>query len=222
MDIRVYKSDIPNIDYNSTPSNVNNKKLLIIVHRIVMKLREKEFSLGDFDHLYLNLTTCLESGAIEPAKRSVDRYHPWYRFYDVGVDESFYNALDTEQAVDKIIAILEEVLLQYFAENESEKEMIRESIREAVTQKENMLMRFKVKETATRKAVVYMRWLDCLRYAPLLCVYDAEGNELLRKELALISDFDAFGTIQLSNKKVTIKPRTNVFTKHLKPISFEF
>ena len=46
-DIRVFKSCIPNIDGNALPSDINNKKLNIVLHRIVMKLRENGFSLGE-------------------------------------------------------------------------------------------------------------------------------------------------------------------------------
>ena len=59
-DIRLYRSNIPNIDGNSHPSEFAPKQLNIIVTRIVMKLRENGFSLGDFDHLYINFTNGVE------------------------------------------------------------------------------------------------------------------------------------------------------------------
>ena len=57
-DIRLYKSESRNEYgvYNTEP--FADKKLNAIVQRVVMKLRENEFSLGDFDHLYINFTTC--------------------------------------------------------------------------------------------------------------------------------------------------------------------
>ncbi len=73
-DIRLYKSQESNIDGNSLPSVFTDQKLNIIVARIVMKLREAEFSLGEFDHLYLNFTTCSIDGGSSLSKRSVDTY----------------------------------------------------------------------------------------------------------------------------------------------------
>lgn len=67
-DIRVYKSVVDNIDGNSMPASLGNKPLNITVHRIVMKLRENGFSLGAFDHLYINLTTCIEPGRFNRQK----------------------------------------------------------------------------------------------------------------------------------------------------------
>jgi len=42
-----------------------------------MKLRESEFSLGEFDHLYINFTTCDMVDELNLSDE-VDRYHPWY------------------------------------------------------------------------------------------------------------------------------------------------
>ena len=83
-------------------------------------------------------------------------------------------------------------------------------------------MRYKSKETANRKAVLYLRLLDSGDYYPLLCVYDADGNELMKKDLSVSADLNPYGTIGLSSKKVIINPKSNAFTTELKPISFEF
>lgn len=55
-DIRLYRSLTGNIDVNALLDAFSNKELNGVIHRIVMKLREKKFSLGDFDHLYINFT----------------------------------------------------------------------------------------------------------------------------------------------------------------------
>lgn len=219
-DIRIYKSDIPNVNGNQLPADINNKALSVVLHRVVMKLRENKFSLGEFDHLYLNFTVCVENGVISPAKRDKDIYHPWYRYYDVGVDDGLYNTLDSEQCIERVISLTEKTLLKHFAFDEDVRNVILSSVAAAKEQKENMLMQYKVKETASRKAVVFLRYLDSGLYFPLLCVYDADGNQLLKKDLPVCADLNAFGTIQLSNKSVTIKPRQNAFTSALIPQSF--
>ena len=57
-DIRLYKSESRNEHGVYAIESFSNKKLNAIIQRVVMKLRESEFSLGEFDHLYINLTTC--------------------------------------------------------------------------------------------------------------------------------------------------------------------
>ena len=74
-DIRLFRSQIDNIDGSPHPSSFGSKQWCIIIHRIVMRLREHHFSLGEYDHLYINFTTCLAAGKISLADRSVDPYH---------------------------------------------------------------------------------------------------------------------------------------------------
>ena len=84
-----------------------------------------------------------------------------------------------------------------------------------------MLMCFKKKKIAKGTANVYLRLLDNGNYLPILCVTDSSENEVFRIDLPETIDLNIIGEIQLSSKKVTIKPRRNVFAKELQPISFE-
>lgn len=221
-DIRVYKSVVDNIDGNSMPASLGNKPLNITVQRIVMKLRENGFSLGAFDHLYINLTTCIEPGQIQQAKRSVDRHHPWYRYYDVGIKPELFDVLGSEAAIGSVVEKVEQVLIASFSADKATEQMIQASVKEAVELGPDMLMRFKEKKSAKCTAILYLRQLDNVKYKPLLCVYDLEGKELLREDLPETLELNAFGEILLSSKKVTIKPRKNFFTRDMEPITFVF
>lgn len=195
-DIRVYKSVVDNIDGNSMPASLGNKPLNITVHRIVMKLRENGFSLGAFDHLYINLTTCIEP--------------------------ELFDVLGSESAIGSVVEKVEKVLIASFSADKATKQMIRASVKEAVELGPDMLMRFKEKKSAKCTAILYLRQLDNVKYKPLLCVYDLEGKELLREDLPETLELNAFGEILLSSKKVTIKPRKNFFTRDMEPITFVF
>lgn len=219
-DIRLYKSDVENIDGNSQPYGFADKKLNAVIRRVVMKLREQNFSLGDFDHLYLNFTSCLPEGTIQPAKRSVDRYYPWYRYYDIGIAPERFDHLAAEECRETVMLLTQQTLLQFFAPDESSGKIVREAIEEAAAKGEEMLMRFKEKKSVKNTAVVYLRYLDNANYLPLLCVYDLQGNTILQKTLSETADLSPIGEIQLSSKKVTIKPRKNSFSKGLQPVSF--
>ncbi len=220
-DIRVYKSKIENVDGNSTPESFTNKKLNVILHRIVMKLRESKFSLGEFDHLYLNFTVCLDEGSMQLAKRIIDCYHSWYRWYDIGVSRALFNSLEENECIEEVVSFVEQILLKFFATDSNSVGIIKDSIKVAVNQGENMLMFFKEKKSAKAKADIYLRFLDSARYCPLLCVYDLDGCEILRKDLPETIDLASVGEIQLSSKRVTVKPRKSVFAGGLIPITFE-
>lgn len=96
-DIRLYKSSETEIH-----SGLSNKPLNITVHRVVMKLREYGFLLGEYDHLYINFTTLKPEGTIELID-TTDSYHPWYRYCDIGVSQTEYSNLEnTDFVLSKI------------------------------------------------------------------------------------------------------------------------
>lgn len=143
-DIRLFRSTIANIDGNPLPESFGSKQLNIIIHRIVMKLREQKFSLGEYDHLYLNFTTQLSEDICLPARRSADVYHKWYRFYDVGISEDMYYKLNSESSTDYIISKLQNVLVQFF--NCGNICLIKDCIFEAVEKGENMMILYKIQD----------------------------------------------------------------------------
>lgn len=219
-DIRVYRSQVENIAGNSMPHQFSNKELNIILHRITMKLRENHFTMGDFNHLYINLTTCKIEGRIAPSKRGIDKYHAWYRDYDVEVSQDLFDVLETPQCIQSVIEIVEQVLQKLFCTPQFNHELIHSCVSEALTQGEKMLIKFKEKQAANNKAVLYLRYLDNGRYLPLLRVFDLEDTILLEQDLPETNNLDAYGVIQLSGKKVTIKPRKNDLAQKLEPITF--
>lgn len=219
-DIRLFTSQVPNKDGEPPPSAIGNKRLNVQVHRIVMKLRESGFSCGDFDHLYLNFTTCPVEGRIAPSRRSADKSHSWYRYYDVEVPQRVWEQADSVQAEEQLLVLAEKVLTQFFARPEFDAEKIHRCVKEAITQKENMLMKFKEKRSAKGSAVIYLRYLDSGKCRPILRVTGTSGELRLEEDLPEMITLDALGEIVLTSKQVIIKPRKNAYTKTLNPISF--
>ena len=206
-DIRLYKSS--EIDNRS---GISNKALNLSLHRVVMKLREYGFSLGEYDHIYMNFTTMKPADSIELIDKA-DPYHPWYRYCDIGVSKNEYENLENTNFVFEKLKI---ALLNLF----DMQNIIEQAFEEAKKGAE-MLMCFKKKKIAKGTANVYLRLLDNGNYLPILCVTDSSENEVFRIDLPETIDLNIIGEIQLSSKKVTIKPRRNVFAKELQPISFE-
>ena len=180
-DIRIYSSSIRNIDGNSFPQDINNKLAVLAARRAAMKLRERHFSLGEFDHLYINFTTCSITNGMSPSGRSIDGYHSWYRYYDYQIDESVFEAINTETFAEKVLDCIQQILLTFFASSEEDTILIIESIN-AAKEGEHMKIKYKEKRTARATAVVFLRLYNDGQYHPLLRVNDPEGHILLEKE----------------------------------------
>ena len=219
-DIRLFKSNVENID-GYTPSYIDTKEILPILKRVVMKLREHNFSLGDCTHLYINFTTCLPEGTMLLANRTVIREDSWFKFYDVGVSAEFIEQMEIHKCYDAALELIKNVLLLYYIREQDDLEIICSSFEIAVKQGEQMLMKFKEKKSAKNHAIIYLRYLDTHKFLPLLRVYDNQNNLILVKDLPASAELNHLGTIQLSSKRVTIKPRQNIFAKDLKPITYE-
>ena len=220
-DIRLFKSEGRTESGHFDMVSFGDKRSIAAVKRIVMKLRENGFSMGDFDHLYINFTLCELSAPME-LSQEVDLYHPWFRHCHVRVPREVYESLGTVDGHGHIIPIIGDVLTAFFARADFDEARIRDCIQEAVTGGEGMLMPFKEKTTAKRRAVIYLRFLDSCRYAPLLRVYDGDGNLVLERDLPQMVTLDAIGELQVGLKKVTVKPRKNALTAGKKPMIFEY
>ena len=220
-DIRLYKSETQNESGGYITNSFADKKLNAIVKRVVMKLRENEFSLGEYDHLYVNFTTCNIAEKMNLSDK-VDRYHPWVRYCNIHVEENFYNKLGSPESWNDIILHIKNALTTYFVSEDFDETRILSCVQQAVEQGEDMLMKFKEKVSTNRRAVIFLRYLDSCKFYPLLMVYDAEENLLLKKDLPETVMLDYIGDIQVSTKRVAIKPRKNAFTTQIAPLVFEY
>ena len=220
-DIRLYKSGSQNEYgiYNTEPFADN--KLNAIVQRVDMKLRENEFSLCDFDHLYINFTTCDISEKMYLSDE-VDKYHSWYRYCTIRIEKDIYDKLNFSESYEYIVQCISKVIVTYFSSQDFNETYILSCVQEALELGENMLMKFKEKVTTKRKAIIYLRFLDTCRFYPLLRVYDTEDNLLFEKDLPEATMLDYLGDIQISTKQVTIKPRKNSLAKYSAPLIFQY
>lgn len=220
-DIRLYKSEEKNEYGKPIATSFADKKLNAVIHRIVMKLRENGFSLGDFDHLYINFVTFDITEKIYLSEE-IDRYHPWYRNCFINIEKELYDSIGELDTYDFIINAIVDVLTTYFVTEEFDSKCIKYCISHAVEQGENMLMRFKEKKSTKRKAIVFLRYLDDCVYYPLLRVYDLDNNMLFEKGLPKTLTLDCFGEIQVSTKRIKIKSRKNAFSDFKKEMIFEY
>ena len=141
-DIRLYKSWILSESGTDITTSFGDKKLNAITRRIAMKLRESEFSLGDFDHLYINFTTYDLDKEMNLSTK-VDRYHPWYRYCNIPVEKDFHNILGSPQSYEGIVHWIATALITYFSTEDFDQSRILAGVQQAVEQGEQMLMKFK-------------------------------------------------------------------------------
>lgn len=190
----------------------------VALRRAVLRLREKGFSLGDSDHLYLNFTTALPEDEMCLCGHT-DREHPWYRFVDVGATDL---AALAEPASLPVILNAAERALSLAVPGDAAHRLVHDAIREAVEQGADMEVPFREKRHAKGRAVVYLRIRDDGLYAPLLRVYRTDGTEALREELPACVELTYLGEMQLSARRVTIRPRRSAWAEAqgLAPLSF--
>lgn len=212
-DIRIYKG--------MKMSDIGSKKMHLAAHRVAMKLRENGFSFGEYDHLYICFSSEEPAGSVVLDK-NVDKYFPWFRKVCVGISPEDLSSIETAEDTSSTFEHIENVLLTLFGSDPAAAASIRNAIEEAKKGPE-MLMHFKEKKAAKGTAVIYLRLLDNAHYLPVLSVKNTAGIEVLRENLPETLDLGSMGEIQLSSKKVTVKPRKNSYTKAraLEPVSFE-
>ena len=219
-DIRLYKSSSKNEFGSFITESFCSIKLNAIIKRIVMKLRENNFSLGDYDHLYINFTICDITTEIE-LSNYVDNYHPWYRYCNVKIDKKLFDSLDNDESISLIISCAEKVLC-LFASESFNNDKIKFCIEEALEQRENMLMKYKEKDTIKKKVIIYLRFLDTCEYFPLLRLFDATGTLLIEQNLPKSITLDYIGEILIKKESIIIKPKQNAFSKSLENIVINY
>lgn len=213
-DIRLYKSSKP-----GERTSFAEKAPVVAVRRLAMKLRESGFSLGNFDHLYLVFSCNIPEGEISLFDNS-DRFHPWYRYCELGISPAKYELLDSPEAAIYVLEQAGKALLKLFNDSASQESIIKKAVSEA-SKGQEMLIRLKEKKTIALSAAIYLRLLDSGAYQPQLCVTNSENVEILRKALPICMDLSSIGDIQLSSRKVSVKARKNACVGDFQPVCFE-
>lgn len=98
-DIRVYESENENIAGKSLPSELGNifkptENTNFIGQRIARKLNEFKYSYGDFDHIYINLTTHIKENEIQISNRYLDKR---IKYIDFGTSSKYFNSLQNKR-----------------------------------------------------------------------------------------------------------------------------
>ncbi len=227
-DIRLFEADEPNQDGYSFPHYIgtiyayDSGECQPVIDRLMFLLRHKGFSLGAFDHLYLNLTTQLPHGEILISNR-IDRYHPWYRFADMGCDVQQFNSWELSQKSEFVLSSIRRAI-GLFVDAESA-QVADDCFEEVLRYGEELAIPYKEKQGDPYTVRILVKITDDLDFIPIVRVLD--GDTLVREVVLPPYSRDPFilqfGTINIGKKSVRIVPRKSYDAEYyeLKPIKIE-
>ena len=222
-DIRLFESLKENIDGESLPSyigkiyHLDESELSIYILRLLFLLRYNQFSLGDFDHLYLNFTPIIEDESVELSKRSIIIEEKWFRYVDVGCSIDSFNFL-TDESKNQLILNMIKKTLKLFTNQDIDnyfKDIIDDNIQ--FPYKEKINNNYLVKITA--------RIINNMRIVPVLKIYENNNfkKDIVLDEMSRDKFIMQFSTIVIGKSSFVIKPRTSSLSKLYKvtPLKFD-
>ena len=211
-DIRFFESNEPNESGFSFPSDIgklyafDSTECQEVIHRLLLLLRHKGFSLGEFDHLYLNLTTQLPHGEIVISNR-IDRYHKWYRFVDAGCDVQRFNGWETWKKCEFVLASIHRAI-GLFTEAESAR-VVDECFEEVLRRGSELAIPYKEKQHDRYTVRVLVKITDDLDFIPVIRIINGDSpvREMILPPYSRDPFILQFGSISIGKKSVRFVPR---------------
>ncbi|UJF25115.1 hypothetical protein L0B52_02930 [Suttonella sp. R2A3] len=229
-DIRLYESEIENISGHSLPSYLGiilkpTKNLVHITQRIARKLNELNYSFGEQDHIYINLTSLLKENKLHVSNRNIDRR---IQYVDFGIVPEKFNALQDNQKdafiETKILEILESI------SNKNSQKLIEQTKFELAKYGRELKIHFKTKETKTYRIDIYYQVAPVNKLDNAIIEYKDKKNASTTTHNFTLEDYEDIyslvDTIGVKNNKIILNPkksfRAELTTKRYKtPITFE-
>lgn len=230
-DIRLFESEVPNVDGNPTPHYIGNiydydhMQCLDVIERLLFLLRHRGFGFDGFDHLYLNFTPCISHGLVQDVNRYNIREFSWYHYVDVGCEaERFNNWSLTEQNAFVLNAVKNAAIMKA---PEDQKQIFIDTFDEVIQAGENLLLPYKRKKNGELMVEIFVRINDDLDFLPLIRVTSKDGITKAEQKLRSYDRYEfisQISTITIGKSYVRIAPRKNWYADYysLKPIRIEW
>ena len=193
----------------------DNIGLVALTNRFVLKLREVEFQLQDFDHIYINLSSVISDGVIQLSKRSIDKYHSFYRFIDIGLSPIKFNNYCDEKKHPLLINLASQSIQALFCENTTLKKIVQECEMDAIHLGEKGKIVYKRKSNDTLSVEILISILNTNKYVPYIKLTSDNGlNKIVKYPSILTQDELAFqfGSIIIKKSSAIIKPKANLLS----------
>lgn len=210
-EIRYYESGISNIAGNSAPDNLGRlfhpaADTNYLGKRIARKLHELNFSYGEFDHIYINLTTILPENELVVSDRNIDKS---IKYIDYGLQPATYNVLD-EAGKNKLLKSITFRILKHISFGDAPNLKRVEEV-EDLTAKLNseMSILYKTKETGLYKVEIRYQINPAGASTRAIVEYtDKKNNSRRQAYIPLVFYEDVYTLIDT----ITVKKDVLVFT----------
>lgn len=216
VDIRYYASDVPNETGKSLPSSCSRyfdfpKLLHFWGARIATILGSKGFSLGDFDHLYINYTNAISKGSLAFSERTPEK---WLRYIDYGVNFDNLKSLNESELECFVIRSTFECLQHLCNGSIEKKEMIKSAAMDVEKYGTEIELPVRAKETKSYSVLVSykLRPQGACSYGIVNYINHKTGVSFSKRFVDLKGPSDIFplvGGISVKNEKILIKPRSS-------------
>ena len=226
-DIRLFESDVPNIDGNSIPGSIGKLYLyddmacLDVIQRLLFLLRYLGFGFDGFDHLYVNFTPCIPHGDVQDVNRYNIREFSWYHYVDAGCDLERFNSWTPDDRNTFVLdSIRKAAVLKAPA---GQRPLLEDAFEEVLKKGEHLFLPYKRKENDTLIVEVFTRINAEPDFLPLIRITGKDGTVKAEQELRAYGRdefISQIGTITISKHSVRISPRKNWYADFydLKPI----
>lgn len=230
-DIRLFESDVPNIDGNSTPHYIgkiyqyDDMECLDVIQRLLFLLRHRDFGFEIFDHLYLNFTPCIAHGEVRDVDRYTIREFAWYHYVDIGCDAALFNSWELEAKTAFILESTKKAALMKAPE--AQRKRFADTFDEVLEKGEGLLLPYKRKENTDLVVEVLIRIDHELDFIPLIRVTGKDGSVKAEQTLRSYGRdefISQISTITIGKRSVRIAPRKNWYADYfsLSPIRIEW
>lgn len=195
----------------------------VVGQKMALLLREKGFTLMDFDRLTIVLSEAVPEGAIVFSERITDK---WMRYVDYGIKAASVNSMTAEGQEDALLEAAQRVLRELFVDTAEKAAILEEAVEAIKTHSEEIDIIYQAKQdkvVRVESIVTIYKDGHCRLRAK---VTDLAGKLLTEQELCqgdnLQQTLQYSGTILIRKNRVVIKPINNVTTKELQPIEIPF
>jgi len=230
-DIRHYelKPDDYSEKFDGVLGNVykSSHELRCIGQRIARKLNELEFVTGDFDHVYIYLTSSLDNELIS---ERIFEYDKHVRCFDFGQNRNDFNNLTDNDREKRINEITFKVLRWKFERDQSHKALIDKVEMLIERDGREMIINYKVKETKEYKLNIGFQIAPIDNKSKIVIDYLLKkDNRKLRSTVDLNHYEDIYYSVDkvsIDEHQITLHPKKTmkaefVTEKYLPPLTID-
>ena len=230
-DIRLFESDVPNIDGNHEPYYIgkiyqyDHIECLDVIQRLLFLLRHRGFVFDGFDHLYLNFTPCIRHGEIMDVNRYNIKEFSWYHYVDIGCDTEIFNSLTLQEKNTFVVTATKKAILMKALKEQ--RELLEDVFDEVIQSCEFLWLPYKQKSNQNFIVEIFTRITNEVSFIPLIRVTDRSGALKAEQELRSYGRdefISQIGAITIGKASVRITPRKNSYSDYydLTPIKIEW